>query len=106
MRDLPVCVLMCLFNKLGRSNALPQTSHGSRARSPRDGRDFGDERLDGIVQSNISGLLPEIDDVVEDSPETDLRSSSVPDGGDIGNITRESSDIDRSSGESRIKKNK
>lgn len=94
---------MCLLSKLGRSNALPHTSHGNKARSPRDGRDFGDERLDGIVQSNISGLLPDIDEVdaAEESPEIDLCSSSVPDGGEIGSITRDKSDIDKSRGESR-----
>lgn len=40
------------------------------------------------------------DDDVSDSPDTDLCSSSPADGGDIGSRTRESNDIDKSSGES------
>lgn len=92
---------MCRFNRLGRSNALPHTSHGSRARSPRVGRAFGDVR--GIVMDvsiKSPALLAADEDDVSDSPDTDLCSSSPPDGGLIGSITRDNNDIDKSSGDS------
>lgn len=95
---------MCRFNRLGRSNALPQTSHGRSARSPRAGRGFV-ERLNIIVVSKISLLLLATDDEIEDSPDTDLCSSSPPDGGEIGNRTRDSNDMERSRGESENKEN-
>lgn len=97
---LPVWVRIWRFSKLGRSNALPQTSHGNSARSPRVGRAFGDDR--GIVMevSIKSPVLLAADDDVDDSPDTDLCSSSALDGGDIGSNTRESNDMDRSSGDS------
>lgn len=37
---------------------------------------------------------------IELSPDTDLRSSSVPDGGEIGSITRDRREVERSRGES------
>lgn len=92
---------MWRFNRLGRSNALPHTSHGNNARSPRVGRALGDAR-DGIVidVSIKSPALLAADDDVDDSPDTDLCSSSPPDGGEIGNKTRDNNDIDRSNGDS------
>lgn len=99
-RNLPVCVLMCRFKRLGRSNALPHTSHGSRARSPRVGRALGDARGMVIDVSIRSPALLAADDDVDDSPDTDLCSSSPADGGDIGSKTRDSNDIDRSNGDS------
>lgn len=97
---------MCRFNKLGRSNALPHTSHGNRARSPRVGRAFGDVRgivIDVSIKS--PALLAADEDDVSDSPDTDLCSSSPPDGGLMGNITRDNNDIDKSSGDSVFVKN-
>lgn len=92
---------ICRFSKLGRSNALPQTSHGNNARSPRVGLAFGDDLGIVIVESIKSPvLLAADDDDVNDSPDTDLCSSSPPDGGDIGNNTLESNDIDKSNGDS------
>lgn len=93
---LPVCVRMCRFNKLGRSNALPHTSHGSRARSPRVGRARGDVRGIVIGVSTKSPALLAADDVdVNDSPDMDRCSSSPPDGGESDN-----NDTDKSSGDS------
>lgn len=93
---------ICRFSKLGRSNALPQTSHGNNARSPRVGLAFGDDLGIVMVESNKSPVLlaADDDDDVNDSPDTDLCSSSPPDGGDMGNNTRESNDIDKSNGDS------
>lgn len=87
---------MCLFNKLGRSKAFPQTSHGRRFLSPRGARCFGGAT---IVVSIKSPELLFPDDVYE-SPEIDLCSSSVLVGDAIGGITSATSDIDRSNGES------
>lgn len=100
--DLPVCVRICLLSRLGRSNAFPHTSHGNSARSPRVGLAFGDDLGIVMVESNKSPVLLAADDEddVNDSPETDLCSSSPPDGGDIGNSTRDSNDIDKSNGDS------
>lgn len=53
-----------------------------------------------MVLSSRSPVLLAADDEVDDSPETDLCSSSVLDGGEMGNMTRDSSDMDRSSGDS------
>lgn len=103
-KKLPVCVLICLFNKLGRSKAFPQTSHGSKALSPLVGRAFGDDLCTDNDESNRSPVLLAIDDDADESPETDLCSSSVLDGGEIGRRTRDSKDIDKSSGESVTKK--
>lgn len=100
VHHLPVCVRMCRFNKLGRSNALPHTSHGNRARSPRVGRAFGEIRGIVIELSIKSPALLAADDDVDDSPDTDLCSSSPADVGETGNSTRDNSDIDRSSGDS------
>lgn len=44
-------------------------------------------------------------DEVDDSPQTDLRSScsaALLDGGEMGNMTRDNSDMDRSSGDSAV----
>lgn len=93
---------ICRLSKLGLSNALPQTSHGNNARSPRVGLAFGDDLGIVIVESIKSPVLLAADDDedVNDSPDTDLCSSSPPEGGDIGNSTRESNDIDKSNGDS------
>lgn len=49
-----------------------------------------------------SPALLAADDVdVNDSPDMDLCSSSPPDGGEIGSMTRDSNDIDKSSGDSK-----
>lgn len=102
--NLPVCVRICRLSKLGRSNAFPQTSQGNNARSPRVGLAFGDDLGIIMVESNKSPVLlaADDDDDVNDSPDTDLSvcSSSPPDGGDIGNNTLDSNDIDKSSGDS------
>lgn len=98
---------MCRFSKLGRSKALPHTSHGSNARSPRFGRAFGDDRgivIDVSIRSPVL-LAADDEDDADDSPDTDLCSSSALDGGEIGNRTRESNDIDKSSGDSVPEKN-
>lgn len=98
---------MWRFRRLGRSNAFLHTSHGKSARSPRVGRAFGDARgivIDVSIKS--PALLAADDDDVEDSPDTDLCSSSPPDGGEIGNITRDNNDIDKSSGDSKNMYNK
>jgi hypothetical protein len=95
--NLPVCVLMCLLSKLGRSKAFLHTSHGNNARSLRTGRDFGVDLDMTIADSIKSPVLLPPDDDRNDSPDIDLCSSS--DGGDIGRRTRESSDNDRSRGE-------
>lgn len=98
---------MCRFSRLGRSKALPQTSQGSSARSPRCGRAFGEARgILVMVVSCRSPVLLAADDDVDDSPETDLCSSSVLDGGEMGSMTRDSSDMDRSSGDSAEMKNR
>ena len=92
---------MCRFSRLGRSNALPHTSHGSRARSPRVGRAFGDD-LGIVIELSIrSPALLAAEDEADDSPETDLCSSSPAEGGEIGSNTLEDSrDIERSNGDS------
>lgn len=59
--DVPVCVRMCLFNKLGRSNALLHTSQGSKARSLLIGLDFGVD-FGIIALSIISPILLAPDD--------------------------------------------
>lgn len=89
-----MCVLICLFNSDGRSKAFPQTSQGSNALS-----DFAGLLWIFGVSSNIS-LEDPADDDVKESPDTDLCSSSVPDGGDMGSRTRDNRDVDRSKGES------
>lgn len=87
---------MWRFSKLGRSNALPQTSHGSKARSLLCGLlDFGVD-LGTIAVSIKSPVLLAPEDW-SDSPDIDLCSSS--DGGEIGRRTRDNNDSDRSSGE-------
>lgn len=93
---------ICRLSKLGRSNAFPHTSQGNNARSPRVGLAFGDDLGIVMVESNKSPVLlaADDDDDVNDSPDTDLCSSSPPDGGDIGNNTLESNDIDKSNGDS------
>ncbi len=84
---------------------MPHTSQGSNARSPRVGLAFGDDLGIVMVESNKSPVLlaaddDDDDDDVNDSPDTDLCSSSPPDGGDMGNNTLDSNDIDKSSGDS------
>lgn len=88
---------MCLFSRLGRSNAFPQISHGNRFLSPRAARCFGGATIVVSIKSPEL-LLP--DDTYE-SPEIDFRSSSVL-GDEIGGIMSATSDIDKSSGESVI----
>jgi hypothetical protein len=96
--EIPVWVRMWRFSKLGRSNVLPQTSHGSKVRSLLCGRlDFGvDLGTIAIAVSIRSPVLLAPEDW-SDSPDIDLCSSS--DGGEIGRRTRDSNDNDRSSGE-------
>lgn len=102
-RNSPVCVLMCRLSRLGLSNAFPQTSHGRRFRSLRAGRDFGVD-FGTIAESIKSPVLLAPDDDCSDSPDIDLCSSS--DGGEMGKSTRDSSDNDRSNGESIIMQQK
>lgn len=85
---LPVCVLMCRFSREGLSKALVQTPQGRSALSL--GRALGVGPLD-------SGRSP-CELAAELSPDNDLPSSSA-DGGEFDSAL-ESSDIDRSSGES------
>jgi hypothetical protein len=86
---------MCLFSKLGLSNALPQISHGSRFLSPRGARCFNGATIVASIKSPEL-LLPH---ETYESPEIDLRSSSVL-GDEIGGMISATSDIDKSSGES------
>lgn len=91
---LPVCVLICRLSNEGLSKAFPQTSHGNNARS-----DFaGLLWILGVISK--SSLDEPTDEDVNESPDTDLCSSSFPDGGEIGRRTRDRSDVERSSGES------
>lgn len=86
---------MCRFKSDGRSKAFPQTSQGNKALS-----DFAGLLWTlGVVISNSSFDDPADDDVKE-SPETDLCSSSGPEGGEMGSSTLDSNDVDRSNGES------
>ena len=110
----PVCVRIWRFSRLGRSNALPHTSHGSMARSDRaEGRALGDALDPGPLEMAASSrssapsqrspppvLAPDEIEIDESSPDTDLCSSSAPEDGEIGSITRDRSDVERSSGES------
>lgn len=98
--QLPVCVRICLFNNDGLSNAFPQTSHGSSARSDFAGLLW---TLGVISKSSLDDPAEDID--VRDSPDTDLCSSSLPDGGDIGKRTRDKSEVDKSNGESGRRQN-
>lgn len=93
----PVWTRVCRFSRLGRSNAFPQISHGKRFLSPRAARCFGGATIVVSIKSPEL-LLP--DDTYE-SPEIDLRSSSVL-GEEIGGMMSATSDIDKSSGESVI----
>lgn len=102
LKDLPVCVLICLFNKLGRSNAFPHTSHGSMALSPRVGLALGDDFGMLIVVSIISPVLLPPDECNE-SPDTDFSSSSPLETGEIGKRTRDRRERDKSKGESKGK---
>lgn len=87
----PVCVLICLLSKLGLSKAFEQTPHGNKALSR--GLALG-------VGPGGSGKSP-CEEAADDalSPETLLCSSSVAEGGEPLSAL-DSSDIDRSSGES------
>lgn len=91
-----MCVLMCRFNKLGRSKAFPQTSQGRRFRSPRGALCFGGAKI--VVSIKSPELL--LPDEVYESPEIDFRSSSVFVGDEIGGMMSATSDMDRSKGES------
>jgi len=62
---------------------------------------FGEHRCTDIDVSKRSPVLLAADDDADESPDTDLCSSSPPDGGDIGSKTLDNNDIDKSSGESR-----
>lgn len=90
-----MCVRICLFNNDGLSNAFPHTSQGSNALS-----DFTGLLWTLGVISKSSFDEPADDTDVKESPDTDLCSSSFPDGGDIGKRTRDKSEVDRSNGES------
>lgn len=92
-----MCVRICRFSKEGLSNLLPHTSHGKRFLSPRGARGLGGAT---IVVSIRSPVLLAPDDDVYDSPEMDLRSSSVT-GDEEGGKTSAIRDIDKSSGESK-----
>lgn len=92
---------MCLFSNEGLSNAFPQTSQGNKARSPLRGRALGD-LWTVIAASRMSPEELAAEDAKE-SPDTDLCSSSVPLGGEIGSNTLDKRDIERSKGESEIK---
>lgn len=59
-----------------------------------------------IELSIRSPALLAADDDVDDSPDTDLCSSSPADGGDMGNSTRDNNDMERSRGDSGIGVNK
>lgn len=86
--DVPVCVLICLFNNEGLSNALEQTPQGRRVRSR--GLALG-------VGKPGSGRSPwEL--AAELSPDIDLCSSSA-EGGEPDKA-RERRDMERSKGES------
>lgn len=94
----PVWVRICLFNNEGRSKAFPHTSQGSNALS-----DFAGLLWTLGVSSKsswCSSLEDPADDDVRESPDTDLCSSSFPEGGEIGNKTLERREVDRSNGES------
>uniref|UniRef100_A0A182V1T6 Uncharacterized protein n=1 Tax=Anopheles merus TaxID=30066 RepID=A0A182V1T6_ANOME len=107
----PVCVRIWRFSRLGRSNALPHTSHGSMARSDRaEGRALGEALDPGPLEMAASSrssapsqrspppvLAPDEIEIDESSPDTDLCSSSAPEDGEIGSITRDRSDVERSS---------
>lgn len=93
-----MCVLICRFNSEGLSKAFPQTSQGSNALSDLAGLLW----IFGVISR--SSFDEPADDDVRESPDTDLCSSSAPDGGDIGSRTLDRSDVDRSSGES-VKEN-
>lgn len=88
---------MCRLSRLGRSKAFPQTSQGSRARS-RLGLDFGEERWWWTSEIGVS--INSIDETDNESPDMDLCSSSPLLVGEIGNRTRDISDMERSRGES------
>lgn len=98
MCNEPVCVLMCRFSRLGRSKAFPQTSHGRRFRSPRGIFGLDDGGMTTVDSMRSPELLFPVD--VYESPDTDLRSSSVCVGDRIGEMTSTTSDIERSIGES------
>lgn len=108
--NLPVWVRMCLLSNDGRSKALRHTSHGSRVRSPRNGLGFTGVVLHTIMFTlwSSDAVSPDRELAEDDSPDSDFRSSvSSPLGGedaddaeDVPNA-RDSSDMDRSNGESR-----
>jgi len=105
---------MCLLSNDGRSKALRHTSHGSRVRSPRNGLGFTGVVLHTIMFTlwSSDAVSPDNELAEDDSPDNDFRSSvSSPLGGedaedaeDVPNA-RDSSDMDRSNGESARVKN-
>jgi len=107
--NVPVWVRMCLLSNDGLSKALRHTSHGSRVRSPRNGLGFTGVVLHTIMFTlwSSDAVSPDKELAEDDSPDNDLRSSvSSPLGGedaddaeDVPNA-RDSSDMDRSNGES------
>lgn len=83
---------------------MPHTSHGSKVRSPRGGRVLG-ETCGSLRGSRSRSPAVEAPEDAEDSPDSDLRSSVSNEGGDDAvegeeMRARESSDMERSSGES------
>lgn len=95
---IPVWTRMWRFSRLGLSNFLPHTSHGSKALSLLCGRlDFGVDL--GIIVVSIESPVLLAPEDCNDSPDIDLCSSSDGEIGDIGRRTRDSNDNDRSSGE-------
>lgn len=85
---------MWRFNSEGRSKAFPQTSQGSNALSDLAGLLW----ILGVISR--SSFEEPADDDVRESPDTDLCSSSAPEGGEIGRRTLERRDVERSRGES------
>lgn len=73
---------------------MPQTSQGSNALSDLAGLLW----IFGVISR--SSLDEPADDDVRESPDTDLCSSSAPEGGEIGRRILDRRDVDRSSGES------
>lgn len=101
---VPVWVRMWRLSRLGRSKALPHTSHGSSVRSPRGGRVLG-ETCGSLRGSRSRSPAVEAPEDADDSPDSDLRSSVSREGGEDAvegeeMSARESSDIERSRGES------
>lgn len=99
-KNKPVWVRICLFRSEGRSKAFPHTSQGRRALSDLAGLLW----TLGVISSSswCSSLDDPADDDVRESPDTDLCSSSLPEGGDIGRRILDRREVERSNGESEI----